>query len=82
MQSLPNITGKTLSSNDVGFRDEKTKEGAFYLDKTSEVTHYVSSSSSFKGYKLAFDASIVSSVYQNNAKVKPESYTCKYCIKY
>lgn len=72
-ESLPNITGKTLASSNVGFRDGETKEGAFYLDETDEVNNFINYSSSFKGYKLGFDASRSSSTYQDNAKVQPNS---------
>ena len=68
-ESLPNITG--LFGYDVY---SKTASGAFYKPNTGDKRAGTGGDSGSKGADTAFDASLSSSTYQDNAPVQPDAY--------
>ena len=72
-ESLPNIMGSIYIDAAV-----TGPIGAFQVGNNP----YGGETSGGYSNNLIFDASLSSSVYQNGAKVRPDSLTCCYIIKY
>ena len=59
--------------------------GAFYelfQMSPTDVAVYVANGSRKNIAYMGFDLNRVNSAYQNNAKVRPESYQCRFYIRY
>ena len=79
-ESLPNIEGSASLDRLYGLVYQNSKlEGAFELGIGYGG---ISNGIEGAGYALNFNASNSSSTYQNGAKVRPDSLTCCYIIKY
>ena len=80
-ESLPNITGTTIATiNQAGLG--WTSSGALYGSRTGRGHVPPSSSDYIFNDTINFDASLSSSVYQNNAKVNPDNAEIMYVIKF
>ena len=79
-ESLPNIKGSATLDNIYGLVYQNSRlEGVFELGIGYGG---ISNGTVGEGYALNFDASRSSSTYQDSAKVRPDSLTCCYIIKY
>lgn len=86
-ESLPNITGSAYNNmGDAITSYYPTKTGAFYgITNLGTIGWYskpASNNNDSYGFSLGLDASRSSSTYQDGAKVRPDSLTCCYIIKY
>lgn len=83
-ESLPNITGAfKLAGQNVGNSTFDGFSGAFY-NSTSYSGYYQTptGTSGIGGALPAFDASLSTSTYQDNAPVQPNALLIQCCIKY
>ena len=75
-ESLPNITGKIEKAIT---NSAQNNIGAL---KRGVATANMMGAGSYGNYDLKFDASLSSSVYQDNAHVRPFSMTTAFLIRY
>lgn len=80
---MPNIIGNAAMYHDVGLivGDLTTATGAFLRGSKYNLILNVGSTNS-SSYELKLDASKYSSIYKDNAHVKPNSYACQFFIKF
>ena len=78
-ESLPNIKGSIGRTGDDSLNQTN---GAFEQTSTASAVLNAATPGSFYAYVTNFNASRSSSAYQNGAKVRPDSLTCCYIIKY
>lgn len=80
-ESLPNITGATRGKiNQSGLN--WSSSGALYGSFAGPGYYPNNTSSGAANDTINFDASLSSSVYQNNAKVNPDNAEILYVIKF
>ena len=87
-ESLPNITGDVGMANNYGLMNNDNASTGFYSGVFKQGKRTPSGGVSWStqmastATNIGFDASLSSSVYQDGAKVRPDSLTCCYIIKY
>lgn len=80
-ESLPNITGKVYGVSEELIMNGSKAEGAFEVFSSDEAATFLENNPGLCG-GFNLDASRSSSAYQDGAKVRPDSLTCCYIIKY
>lgn len=81
-ESLPNITDETVSVASMYKGVTRAGYGAFSNSGNTNTSLKTRADGGSSYFDMKFNASSSSSIYQDNAKVHPESYACMFYIKF